>query len=62
VIYVLPLVGIAIACAVMGDGAAESLGRIRDKVLDRWPIAAAPFAVVVGLGLIVFGVLRLVSG
>jgi cytochrome c biogenesis protein CcdA len=62
VIYVLPLIGIAIACAVMGDGAAASLGRIRDRALDRWPFAAAPLAAVVGLGLIVFGVLRLVAG
>ena len=62
VIYVLPLIGIAVACAVMGDGAAESLGRMKDKALNRWPFVAAPLAAVVGLGLIVFGVLRLVVG
>jgi hypothetical protein len=39
----------------MGDGAAESLGRIRDRALDRWPFTAVPLAAVFGLGLIVFG-------
>jgi hypothetical protein len=43
IIYVLPLIGIAIACAVMGAGAADSLGRIRDRALSRWPFVAAPW-------------------
>lgn len=62
VIYVLPLIGIAVASAVMGDAAAEVLGRIRDAALDRWPLAAAPLAAAVGLGLITVGVLNLAAG
>jgi cytochrome c biogenesis protein CcdA len=55
-IYVLPLIGITIACAVMGAEAADWLGRIRDRALSRWPFVAAPLAAAVGLGLIIFGV------
>ena len=62
IVYVLPLIGIAIACAVMGADAADSLSRIRDKALNRWPVAAAPLAAAVGLGLIVLGVLHLAAG
>lgn len=59
--YVLPLIGIAIVCAVMGPGAAGFLGRIRDSVLGRWPVVVAPLAAAIGVGLIAFGVLRLVA-
>jgi Sap, sulfolipid-1-addressing protein len=60
-VYVLPLIGIAIVCAVMGPGAAGFLSRIRDSVLSRWPVVVAPLAVAVGLGLTAFGVLRLAA-
>ena len=60
-VYVLPLIGIAIVCAVMGPGAAGFLSRIRDGVSSRWPIVVAPLAVAVGLGLTAFGVLRLAA-
>lgn len=58
-VYVLPLIGIAIACALMGPRAAKFLNRIRNRVLNRWPVVVAPLAVAVGLGLTAFGVLRL---
>ena len=60
-VYVVPLIGIAIVCAVMGPGASGFLNRIRDSVLTRWPVVVAPLAVVLGLGLTAFGVLRLVA-
>lgn len=60
-VYVLPLIGIAIACAVMGPRAAGFLGRIRDGVLSRWPMVVAPLGVAVGLGLTAFGLLRLTA-
>lgn len=62
IVYVLPLIAIAIACAVMGAGAAAYLAKIRDKALNRWPLAAAPLAAIVGLGLIAVGGLRLLAG
>lgn len=60
-VYVLPLIGIAIVCAVMGPSAAGFLSRIRASVLSRWPVVVAPLAVAVGLGLTAFGVLRLAA-
>lgn len=57
--YVLPLVGIVIACAVMGPRAATVLGRIEGSVRARWPIVAAPLAVLGGVALVVFGAIKL---
>lgn len=60
--YILPLIGISIVCAVMGPKASGFLNRIRDSVLTRWPVVVAPLAVVLGVGMTAFGVLRLVGG
>ncbi len=60
-VYVLPLVAIAIVCAVMGPGASRILNRIRDRALTQWPVFVAPLAVVLGICLAVFGTLRLVG-
>ncbi len=60
-VYVLPLIGISIVCAVMGPDAEGFLSRIRDSVLSRWPVVVAPLAIAVGLGLTAFGVLRLAA-
>lgn len=62
VVYVLPLIGIALACAVMGPAAADALGRIRDRALSRWPLVVAPLAALVGIGLLAIGVLQLAAG
>jgi cytochrome c biogenesis protein CcdA len=60
--YVLPLIGISIVCAVMGPRASGFLNRIRDSVLTRWPVVVAPLAVVLGIGMTAFGVIRLLTG
>jgi hypothetical protein len=60
-VYVLPLIGITIVCAVMGAGATGFLNRVRDGAMSRWPVVVAPLAVVLGIGLIGFGVLRLLG-
>ncbi len=60
-VYVLPLIGVAVVCAVMGPGASEFLSRVRDGVLSHWPIVVAPLAFAVGLGLTAFGILRLAA-
>ncbi len=62
VAYVLPLIAIAVTCAVMGDAAADSLGRLRDRAMNRWPFFVAPLAAVLGVALVVIGVVRLMSG
>lgn len=61
VVYILPLIAISIVCAAMGRRASRFLNRIRDGVLTRWPVVVAPLAVVLGLGMTAFGVLRLVG-
>ncbi|MBS1679711.1 MAG: GAP family protein [Actinobacteria bacterium] len=61
VVYILPLIGISIVCAVMGPRASGFLNRIRDRVLNRWPVVVAPLAVVLGVALTAFGVLRLLA-
>ncbi|HEY2055005.1 MAG TPA: GAP family protein [Solirubrobacterales bacterium] len=60
-VYVLPLIGIAIVCAMVGPRAAGILDPIKDRLLTRWPIVVAPLAVALGVGLTAFGVLRLVG-
>lgn len=61
VVYVLPLIAIAIVCGVMGPGASGFLNRIRDGALTRWPVVVAPLAVALGVGMTAFGVLRLLG-
>jgi hypothetical protein len=61
IVYILPLIAIPIVCAVMGPEATDFLNRSRDRILTRWPIVVAPLAVVLGIGLTAFGVLRLLG-
>lgn len=61
VVYILPLIGISIVCLAMGPRASEFLNRIRDSVLTRWPIIVAPLAVVLGIGMTAFGLIRLLT-
>lgn len=58
-VYILPLIGIAIVCAAMGPDASAFLNRIRDRVLSRWPLIVGPLAVALGLALVAFGIVRL---
>jgi hypothetical protein len=59
VVYVLPLLGIAVVCLVMGDRAEQVLRPPVDWLFRRWPVVVAPLAVAVGIGLVVFGLVRL---
>ncbi len=61
VVYILPLIGISVVCAVMGHGASRFLNRIRDRMLHRWPIVVAPLAVVLGVGMTAYGVVGLLG-
>jgi cytochrome c biogenesis protein CcdA len=62
VVYAAPLFGIAAVCAVMGSRAEAVLGPVVGWVLTRWPTFVAPLAVVVGIGLTAYGIVRLSSG
>ena len=61
VVYTLPLIGIAAVCAVMGHRAAGVLKPVVDFVNRRWPVVVGPMAIVIGIGITVFGAIRLSS-
>ena len=61
VAYVLPLIGISVVCLVMGPRASGFLNRIRERALTRWPVVVAPLAVVLGVAITAFGLVRLLA-
>jgi cytochrome c biogenesis protein CcdA len=60
VVYVLPLVGIVIACAVLGDRAGRAVAPVGDWIAMRWPVVMAPLAAAAGIGITAYGIVRLV--
>ena len=60
VIYVLPLIAIVVVRAIMGEKGAELLVPISAWIETRWPVIAAPIAVVAGAALTVYGIVQLV--
>jgi Sap, sulfolipid-1-addressing protein len=61
VVYTLPLIGIAIACAVMGQRAEALLRPVVDWLFARWPVIVGPLAGIIGIGLTAYGIVRLGS-
>jgi len=61
VVYVLPLIGIVVVRATMGDKGAELLVPVSDWIETHWPVVAAPVAGVAGAALTVYGIVQLVS-
>ncbi len=59
VVYVLPLIAITIASAVMGDRAARVLTPIGDWISKNWPLVVAPLVFVAGLTLTAWGIVHL---
>jgi cytochrome c biogenesis protein CcdA len=59
VIYVVPLIAIVIACAVLGDDAARVVTPLGDWIATRWPLVVAPLTEVAGIALTVYGILQL---
>ncbi len=62
VVYAAPLIGIAVVCAMMRDRAETVLQPAVSWLLRRWPVIVAPLAVVVGVGLTAYGIVRLSTG
>jgi hypothetical protein len=60
-IYTMPLFGIAAVCLVMGERAEAVLRPTVGWVLTRWPAVVGPLAACLGIGLTVYGALRLSS-
>ena len=61
VVYTLPLIGIAIACVVMGDRAVGVLRPVVEWMFTRWPVIVGPLAAVIGVGLTAYGIVKLSS-
>jgi hypothetical protein len=59
VVYTLPLLGIGVACLVLGDRAEEALRPIIDWMFTRWPVIVGPLAAVVGIAVTTYGVVKL---
>jgi hypothetical protein len=59
VVYVLPLLGIALVFLVMRDRADQILRPPIDWLFRRWPVVVGPLAFCLGIGLVVFGLVRL---
>ncbi len=61
VVYTLPLLGIAVACLVMGPRARAVLSPTIGWLLSRWPLLVGPLAGCLGIGLVVYGIVNLSS-
>lgn len=61
VIYTLPLIGIAVTLAVMGDRAERVLRPIGDWLLAHWPIMVAPLTATIRIAVLTFGIVQLSS-
>jgi len=58
-VYTLPLIAIAVVCVAMGPRADEVLRPINDWVRARWPFIVGPLAVVIGVGVLAYGIVKL---
>ena len=61
VVYALPLIAIAVLCAVAGAGAQRLLSPVSDWLTRRWPALVAALSGAVGLGLVAYGGARLAT-
>ncbi|MFL5861041.1 MAG: GAP family protein [Solirubrobacteraceae bacterium] len=61
VIYTLPLIGIAVLIAVMGERAERILGPVGKWLSGHWPAVVAPLTVAFGSAVLAFGIVQLSS-
>jgi hypothetical protein len=59
VVYVVPLIAIVIACAVLGDGARRFVKPLGDWIATRWPFVVAPLTEAAGIALTAYGITQL---
>ncbi|MBV9415614.1 MAG: GAP family protein [Solirubrobacterales bacterium] len=60
-VYGLPLIAIAVLFAVMGDRAESVLRPLGNWLFAHWPMILGPLTAVIGLGILAFGVVELIS-
>ncbi len=58
-IYVLPLIAIAVVRAIMGERGAELLVPVSDWIQAHWPAVVAPIAGVTGAAITTYGIVQL---
>jgi hypothetical protein len=61
VVYVLPLIAIAVACAVLGQRAERVLRPVGDWLTARWPVIVGPLTATFGAAVMVYGIVQLSS-
>jgi hypothetical protein len=61
VVYVLPLIVIAATFAIMGERAENVVRPIGNWMLTHWPALVGPLTAAIGIAVLVFGVVNLVS-
>ena len=61
VVYTLPLIGIAVAFAVMGKHGEAKLRPVGDWLLGHWPVIVGPLTLAIGFAVLAFGIVQLTS-
>ena len=59
IVYMLPLIAIAVIFAVMGKRAEEILRPVGDWLFLHWPVVAGPLTAVLGVGVLAYGLVQL---
>jgi cytochrome c biogenesis protein CcdA len=60
VVYMLPLIVIAVLFAVMGERAESVLKPVGDWFLSHWPLIVGPLTAIIGIGVLAFGIVQLI--
>ena len=61
VVYTLPLIAIVATCALMGERAERVLRPAGDWLSAHWPAVVGPVTATIGIGVLVFGIVQLLS-
>jgi hypothetical protein len=61
VVYTLPLIGIAVAFALMGERAEAILRPVGDWLFSHWPVIVGSLTLLIGLGVLAFGIVQITS-
>jgi cytochrome c biogenesis protein CcdA len=61
IVYTLPLIVIAALVALMGEGAERRLKPVGEWLFAHWPVIVGPITAAIGVGVLVFGIVQLIS-
>ncbi len=60
-VYALPLIAIAIAFALLGDRAEDTVRPFSEWLFAHWPVIIGPMTALIGVALLAFGIVQLSS-